>query len=64
MVTLRWLRAVRNCCAVGRSGFSWKRDWPALAMSWPVPFQIGAVGQNDWVILAVRNQKLQLDPPR
>lgn len=30
----------------------------------PRPFQIGAVGQNDWVILAVRNQKLQLDPPR
>lgn len=30
----------------------------------PRPFQIGAVGQSDWVVLAVRNQKLQLDTPR
>jgi hypothetical protein len=28
----------------------------------PRPFQIGAVGQAEWVILAVRNQRLQLDP--
>ena len=28
----------------------------------PRPFQIGAVGQADWIILAVRNQPLQLDP--
>ncbi|HET8746138.1 MAG TPA: DUF4390 domain-containing protein [Ramlibacter sp.] len=27
----------------------------------PRPFQIGAVGQADWIILAVRNQRLQLD---
>ena len=27
----------------------------------PRPFQIGAVGQADWIILAVRNQPLQLD---
>jgi hypothetical protein len=28
----------------------------------PRPFQIGAVGQADWIILAVRNQRLVLDP--
>jgi hypothetical protein len=28
----------------------------------PRPFQIGAVGQADWIILAVRNQRLPLDP--
>jgi hypothetical protein len=28
----------------------------------PRPFQIGAVGQADWIILAVRNQRLQFDP--
>ena len=28
----------------------------------PRPFQIGAVGQADWIILAVRNQRLLLDP--
>jgi len=27
----------------------------------PRPFQIGAVGQADWIILAVRNQRLVLD---
>jgi hypothetical protein len=27
----------------------------------PRPFQIGAVGQADWIILAVRNQRLALD---
>jgi len=27
----------------------------------PRPFQIGAVGQADWIILAVRNQRLQLE---
>jgi hypothetical protein len=27
----------------------------------PRPFQIGAVGQADWIILAVRNQRLPLD---
>lgn len=27
----------------------------------PRPFQIGAVGQADWIILAVRNQRLHLD---
>lgn len=30
----------------------------------PRPFQIGAVGQAEWVILAVRNQRLVLDNPR
>lgn len=30
----------------------------------PRPFQIGAVGESDWNILAVRTQRLQLDPPR
>ena len=28
----------------------------------PRPFQIGAVGQADWIILAVRSQRLVLDP--
>ncbi len=28
----------------------------------PRPFQIGAVGQSDWIILAVRNQRLVLEP--
>jgi Domain of unknown function (DUF4390) len=28
----------------------------------PRPFQIGAVGQAEWIILAVRNQRLVLDP--
>jgi hypothetical protein len=27
----------------------------------PRPFQIGAVGQAEWIILAVRNQRLQLE---
>lgn len=30
----------------------------------PRPFQIGAVGQSDWNILAVRTQRLVLDAPR
>jgi hypothetical protein len=30
----------------------------------PRPFQIGAVGQAEWIILAVRNQRLVLDQPR
>jgi hypothetical protein len=30
----------------------------------PRPFQIGAVGQADWIILAVRNQRLVWDHPR
>ena len=30
----------------------------------PRPFQIGAVGQSEWIILAVRNQRLVLDHPR
>lgn len=30
----------------------------------PRPFQIGAVGQSDWIILAVRNQRLVFEPPR
>ena len=30
----------------------------------PRPFQIGAVGESDWNILAVRTQRLQLDPVR
>jgi hypothetical protein len=30
----------------------------------PRPFQIGAVGQSDWNILAVRTQRLVLDSPR
>ena len=30
----------------------------------PRPFQIGAVGQSDWNILAVRSQRLQADPLR
>ena len=28
----------------------------------PRPFQIGAVGQADWIILATRNQRLVLEP--
>lgn len=30
----------------------------------PRPFQIGAVGQADWIILAVRTQRLDLDASR
>ena len=30
----------------------------------PRPFQIGAVGQAEWIILAVRNQRLVLDHSR
>jgi hypothetical protein len=30
----------------------------------PRPFQIGAVGQSEWIILAVRTQRLVLDNPR
>jgi len=30
----------------------------------PRPFQIGAVGQADWIILATRNQRIVLDPPK
>lgn len=30
----------------------------------PRPFQIGAVGEAEWIILAVRNQRLVFDPPR
>ena len=30
----------------------------------PRPFQIGAVGQADWIILAVRNQRLAWDHSR
>jgi hypothetical protein len=30
----------------------------------PRPFQIGAVGQAEWIILAVRTQRLVLDGPR
>jgi hypothetical protein len=30
----------------------------------PRPFQIGAVGQADWIILAVRNQRLVFDHTR
>jgi hypothetical protein len=30
----------------------------------PRPFQIGAVGQAEWIILAVRNQRLVFDNPR
>jgi hypothetical protein len=30
----------------------------------PRPFQIGAVGQADWVIVAARTQRLVLDTPR
>jgi hypothetical protein len=30
----------------------------------PRPFQIGAVGQADWIILAVRNQRLVFEHPR
>jgi hypothetical protein len=30
----------------------------------PRPFQIGAVGQADWIILAVRNQRLAFDHSR
>jgi hypothetical protein len=30
----------------------------------PRPFQIGAVGQAEWIILAVRNQRLVLEHPR
>jgi hypothetical protein len=30
----------------------------------PRPFQIGAVGQAEWVILAVRNQRIVLEHSR
>jgi hypothetical protein len=30
----------------------------------PRPFQIGAVGQSEWIILAVRTQRLVLESPR
>lgn len=30
----------------------------------PRPFQIGAVGQSDWIILAVRTQRLKFEPAR
>jgi hypothetical protein len=30
----------------------------------PRPFQIGAVGQSEWTIVAVRNQRLVLEAPR
>lgn len=30
----------------------------------PRPFQIGAVGQSDWIILAVRTQRLTFEPAR
>jgi hypothetical protein len=30
----------------------------------PRPFQIGAVGQSEWIILAVRNQRLVVEPHR
>jgi len=30
----------------------------------PRPFQIGAVGQAEWIILAVRNQRLVFEAPR
>jgi hypothetical protein len=30
----------------------------------PRPFQIGAVGESDWIILAVRRQRLDLEPSR
>ena len=30
----------------------------------PRPFQIGAVGQADWSIVAVRNQRLVFEPPK
>jgi hypothetical protein len=30
----------------------------------PRPFQIGAVGQAEWIILAVRNQRLVIEPHR
>nr|WP_309246733.1 DUF4390 domain-containing protein [Ramlibacter montanisoli] len=30
----------------------------------PRPFQIGAVGQAEWIILAVRTQRLVFDNPR
>lgn len=30
----------------------------------PRPFQIGAVGEAEWIILAVRNQRLVFDHPR
>ena len=30
----------------------------------PRPFQIGAVGQSDWILLAVRNQRRVYEPPR
>ncbi|AMO23427.1 DUF4390 domain-containing protein [Ramlibacter tataouinensis] len=30
----------------------------------PRPFQIGAVGQSDWTIVASRNQRLALETPR
>ena len=40
--------------------FRFKLDLTQL----PRPFQIGAVGQGDWVIAASRNQRLNPEPPR
>jgi hypothetical protein len=33
---------------VGRSGLSWKREAPALAMSWPVPVQSTTSLASSW----------------
>ena len=46
--------------AVQSIDFRFRLDMSQL----PRPFQIGAVGQSEWIILAVRNQRLVLDNPR
>lgn len=57
----RWRIADANAVdpdAVQTIDFRFRLDVSQL----PRPFQIGAVGQADWIILAVRNQRLLLDP--
>lgn len=46
--------------AVHNIDFRFRLDMSQL----PRPFQIGAVGQSEWIILAVRTQRLVLDNPR
>jgi hypothetical protein len=46
--------------AVHNIDFRFRLDMSQL----PRPFQIGAVGQAEWIILAVRTQRLVLDNPR
>ena len=43
-----WLRTLRSCCALGRSGLSWKRDCPALAIMCPAPFHSTTSSADNW----------------